>query len=680
MNQKAKPQQKQKKMSRRVYDTSEVLELVAEDGSDDEPDIQFEHGYTSGEEDNEHSEDSDDDDDDRFQLFGDLETDETQHEDLDPSASDVDVDTEIDLADSPTQPPPDLSDFSDDDIIPPTPPSAQPQASSTPVPPTQGASTSMSDADTPDDQADIDEANLIFTDAGARDWVRDLTNYPIAPPFTGTSGFQIDIPADASPLFFYELFITDTVIKHFKSETNKYAARTCRAAKRRIPPPSKRSFFNKWSTVSEDDIRKFLAILIHMGLVQKPHINHYWTTNPVLASSFAPSVMKRDRFKMILAFFHLNDNTNFIPAGRPGHDPLFKVRPLFDSLNEKFKEIYIPDEYIAIDEAIVPWRGRVTFRVYIRNKPTKWGIKLYELCESTSGYLYNMEVYCKQPGHSNSSAAVVKRLLQPLENEGRTLFMDNYYMCPDLASQLLLEGTNSCGTTRANRKNIPVALKVSAQAFTAGQMDYRRKGGVLCVRWKDKRDILMLTTKHNPDMREVRTRTGAKQKPSCNADYTKYMKGVDHSDQMISYAPLHRKSVKWWKKLSFHLLSLVMVQAHCLYNKVQVSNRRKKMQFIPFVTAVCSALLEKAIRCPMPAAPPAQVNRFEGRHFMETIRGPTGRPLQRACHVCLTRMKRQGIPYSVRRNTRKLTRKQCKSCKVSLCEDCFETYHTEQNF
>ena len=252
-------------------------------------------------------------------------------------------------------------------------------------------------------------------------------------------------------------------------------------------------------------------------------------------------------------------------------------------------------------------------------------------------------------------------------------------MCPDLASELLLEGTSSCGTTRSNRKNVPDALKVSAQKFTTGQMDYRRKGGVLCVRWKDKRDILMLSTKHNPDMTEVRTRTGPKQKPSCNADYTKYMKGVDHSDQMISYAPLHRKSLKWWKKLAFHLLSLVMVQAHCLYNKFQRLNSRKKMQFIPFVTSVCSSLVERATTSPVPAAPPAQVDRLTGRHFPEMIRSPTGKLLQRACHVCLTRMKRQGVPANIRKKTRKVTSKQCKQCRVSLCENCFEAYHTEQN-
>ena len=164
-----------------------------------------------------------------------------------------------------------------------------------------------------------------------------------------------------------------------------------------------------------------------------------------------------------------------MPAGQPNHDPLFKLRPLFDALSASFKRIYIPGEKVAIDEAIVPWRGRVLFRVYIKNKPTKWGIKLYELCESTSGYVYNLEVFCRAPGVSNASGEVVKRLLEPIANEGRTVYMDNYYMCPTLAEDLLLEGTNSVGTTRANRRGMPEELKPGpgAQAFTPGMMAYR---------------------------------------------------------------------------------------------------------------------------------------------------------------------------------------------------------------
>ena len=86
-------------------------------------------------------------------------------------------------------------------------------------------------------------------------------------------------------------------------------------------------------------------------------------------------------------------------------------------------------------------------------------------------------------------------------------------MCPNLAQELLLAGTNSVGTTRPDRLNTPEELKPKSKKFNKGDSDYRRKGGVLCVRWKDKRDVLMLTTVHQPTMKTVTTRTKVKEKP-----------------------------------------------------------------------------------------------------------------------------------------------------------------------
>ena len=658
-------------MASRTFHTDEVLEMVCEDGSDDEAGVVCEFEEEESEEDNdERHDDGYDDDDDQGLVIGDLECDETvlAEDSTSGAVSDPDYD----------QPPPDF-DYESDDVIPPTPPPVSPVLP--PVSPVLPPGPDPYDVDTDDD----DELNdLIFDDDGASEWVQNLDNYPINPPFTGNSGFQIPIPEDASPMYFYELFMTNDVIKNMKAETNRYAATACRAAKRRNPNLPSRSYFNRWTKVSESEMRKFLAILIHMGLVKKPRINDYWSTNPVMASSFAPTLMSRDRFKMILAFFHLNDNANFIPRGRLGHDPLFKVRTLIDSLNASFKRVYIPEEFIALDEAVVPWRGRVIFRVYIKNKPTKWGIKIYMICESLSGYVFHFEVYCLYPNLSNSTMAVVKRMLHDshLDNEGRTIVMDNYYQCPRLAQELLLEGTNSLGTSRFDRLDTPGELKTGAQVFTAGQMDFRRKGGVLCVRWKDKRDILMLTTVHLPQMKRVLTRTGEKEKPTCNVDYSKYMKGVDHSDQMMSYAPFHRKTIKWWKKLAFHLVSLTMVQAHCLYNKHQKIHGRKPMQFIPFCISVCSALVERATATSPAPAPPTPADRLQGRHFPEKILNPAGKTLFRACHVCLEKRKSQGVANSVRKNNRKVTRMQCSICKVALCTntDCFEVYHTQKNF
>jgi hypothetical protein len=47
--------------------------------------------------------------------------------------------------------------------------------------------------------------------------------------------------------------------------------------------------------------------------------------------------------------------------------------------------------------------------------------------------------------------------------------------------------------------------------------------------------------------------------------YNKYKIGVDKSYQLLSYYLFQRKSVKWWKKLFFHLFDLAVVNVHILH-------------------------------------------------------------------------------------------------------------------
>nr|CAI5844538.1 unnamed protein product [Callosobruchus analis] len=79
----------------------------------------------------------------------------------------------------------------------------------------------------------------------------------------------------------------------------------------------------------------------------------------------------------------------------PEGDRLFKVQSLVDSLNEKFKNNIMCDENVCIDETMVPFRGRLKFRQYIKGKRHKFGIKLFKLCMS-GGYLLHAKIYCGQ--------------------------------------------------------------------------------------------------------------------------------------------------------------------------------------------------------------------------------------------------------------------------------------------
>jgi hypothetical protein len=64
-----------------------------------------------------------------------------------------------------------------------------------------------------------------------------------------------------------------------------------------------------------------------------------------------------------------------------------KIRDLFEILNDTFSQFYNPSENLAIDEVIVPFKGRVIFKQYIPKRRKSFSIKIFKLCDSTG---YNM--------------------------------------------------------------------------------------------------------------------------------------------------------------------------------------------------------------------------------------------------------------------------------------------------
>jgi len=75
--------------------------------------------------------------------------------------------------------------------------------------------------------------------------------------------------------------------------------------------------------------------------------------------------------------FHLNNNEAKAAREQSGHDPHFKIRPVLDTLITKFQDVCTPEEQLSIDKTIYHLRGYIL--VYIKGKPLRYGIKLFEL-------------------------------------------------------------------------------------------------------------------------------------------------------------------------------------------------------------------------------------------------------------------------------------------------------------
>lgn len=141
-----------------------------------------------------------------------------------------------------------------------------------------------------------------------------------------------------------------------------------------------------------------------------------------------------------------------------------------------------------------------------------------------------------------------------------------------------------------------------------------------------------------------------------------------------------RKTVKWWKKLFFHLFQLLITNAYILFKKYGAEDAKKRTHQ-QFCAQLVRLLLETAKDAPRPKrrgqrAEP--LDRLTGRHFPAYILPKPGAKRVHPLHDCvacnLPKKKRTGF-------VRKQTTFCCNQCEVSLCVPvCFEVYHTKKFF
>jgi hypothetical protein len=306
--------------------------------------------------------------------------------------------------------------------------------------------------------------------------------------------------------------------------------------------------------------------------------------------------MTRERLEIICKFLHFSDNETV--SNFEGPEKLFKVFPVIFHLNNKFQELYLPSQDISIDESLTLWKGRLSFRQYLPLKASKFGIKTYELCDSTTGYLWSFLVYTGKDtkidsplitADTNKTTAIVLKLVEPLLKQGRTLWMDNFYNSPSLARMLKIKHNTDCvGTLRLDRKDVPPTVK--NKKLKKGEIIAQHSGPVSVTKWYDKRIVTMISTYHSHDTRTVRIRGKEVAKPVSVLDYNRSMIGVDLKDQLLHPYLIERKRMhKWYMKLFRRLLNTSVLNAMIIYR----SNTGKNIDQLSFRIQLVERLFVK---------------------------------------------------------------------------------------
>lgn len=472
-------------------------------------------------------------------------------------------------------------------------------------------------------------------------WSTD-TNEVDVPPFNAPTGKQHAARHADSPLSFLQLFLPPGLLQQWADYTNDYAQQ--RGAER------------GWRTTASE-LYAFLGVHIYMGICNLPRWHMYWSQE--YQQPFVASVFPRWRFEQLLRYFHVAP-----PAAAAAGDPLSRVRPLIQSLQHSFPRHYAPSRCLALDEAMVAYKGRSPIKQYIPSKPHKWGYKIY--CLASDDYLLHFEVYQGKEEHPSAHGATydtVMRMVAGFENKQHVLYIDSYFTSPALLDALKQRGIFCCGSVRRTRKGMPAISKEQVRRLGKGEWIKRQKGDTSLAVWKDQKDVWILFNHTSPLNAATLDRwdeTGHKVSIGCPQavhDYFFNARSVDVSNQLHYSYLIGRKSKRAWSRLAWWLLDMCVVNAFQLWAIGKEDARQ-----LDFREQLMHAL----------------VNQFgSDLQAVQASRGANASvALVKDHHLVLTEEDRDCAHCSSRPGQRTRSRYKCSKCQAHLCVvNCFHRYH-----
>ncbi|RXG68343.1 PiggyBac transposable element-derived protein 3 [Armadillidium vulgare] len=410
-------------------------------------------------------------------------------------------------------------------------------------------------------------------------------------------------------------------------------------------------------SLTEEDVDKFIGILMLSGYHRLPRQHMYWSEQEDLEVPIVANTMLRNRFVAIKKYFHFADNKTLTPG-----DKIAKIRPLYDHVNRVLERFGPYEKHLCIDEQMVPYHGHHSCTMFIRGKPVRFGFKNWVLA-TASGYPVRIEMYngkdeVEQSEPIGLGPNVVLKLLRSVSNPAfHTVFFDNFFTSYDLMALLSEKGFRSTGTAKDNRLlKCPLPDSKTIDQAKRGTHWSRSDGKVLVVKWKDIKTVTVVTNFDKVEPLQQcarRSKTEKKrvfvEQPSLIKVYNSFIGGVDLLDQAISdYRPTIVWK-KWYGPLIINCFSVLRVAAWKIHKILG-----GKLDQLNFCRAVVFQLLKNPRRAVARPGPRVQITKALRESHYLVICG-----IEDRCVIC-------------RRNSRK----KCRICDVKLHYQCFWRFHT----
>lgn len=451
-----------------------------------------------------------------------------------------------------------------------------------------------------------------------------------------------------SPYEFFKLFVDEEVMQTIVDFSMKYA----------LIEKNNAGFI-----MNLDDLEVFFGILILSGYHTLPQVHMYWSTDADKGVQIVKDSMSRNKFYSIKENLHLSDNNKLDKT-----DKFAKLTPVFDLINQKFKQFGIFAHNLSIDEQMVPYFGKHSAKMFIKGKPVRFGFKLWCLA-SADGYLFHFIPYSGKSDKERVfglGGEVITSLLGQLENpNNHKVYFDNFFTSYTLMVHLQKQGFFATGTVRANRiQKCPVEPNKSIAKKTRGTYDarYDYTNDISLVRWNDNAVVTVMSNFESVEPIVYVPRYNRKERkdvqvpqPNMIQKYNKYMGGVDLHDNGVANYRIKIRGKKWWWPLFSNLIDSAIVNAWKLHRYVHSDD---KISQINFRSELARCLLQKSKTVPIN-------RRRSGYNVLDEIR------FDNVGHIIESDPKCRNRCTVCKSNTIYF----CRKCKKQLHVNCFNLYH-----
>jgi Transposase IS4 len=176
-----------------------------------------------------------------------------------------------------------------------------------------------------------------------------------------------------SELDTFQQLLTPAIIDRIIAATNSYAENT---QKNEEPYPHARS----WNPINSTDIWRFIGCLLYMGYHQIANHEEHWSK-----SGYLRKFMSLRRYHQTHRYFTLRDGT--VNPRKEKETFAWKLEPVASIIKQNCKALWSPSSHLAVDEAMIAYKGRTVDKVKLPNKPIKEGYKVWVLGDA--GYVYD---------------------------------------------------------------------------------------------------------------------------------------------------------------------------------------------------------------------------------------------------------------------------------------------------